>query len=244
MNTFNESQWLIAFLLNFTLILISHRTPLLTRKGWIHAGALGTILWGCIGWRGWLSVVTYLLFGSIVTKMGFAYKKSLGISEGRNGQRGPENVWGSAFTGAFIAILIGLDAGTDTLLKIGFAASFSAKLADTFGSEIGKRWGRKTYLITTFRPALPGTEGAISLEGTIASVFGSLLMTSCMTVLSLVTSTSGFIIVFLSGVIATLLESILGALIQGRIIWISNEFINFLQTTFAAIFAIFVAYNI
>ena len=45
------------------------------------------------------------------------------------------------------------------LLLVGFAASFAAKLADTFGSEIGKRWGRRAVLITTLRPVPPGTEG-------------------------------------------------------------------------------------
>ncbi len=41
--------------------------------------------------------------------------------------------------------LIGAGIGSATLLLIGFAASFAAKLADTFGSEIGKRWGKTTF---------------------------------------------------------------------------------------------------
>ena len=35
------------------------------------------------------------------------------------------------------------------MTNVGIAASFAAKLADKFGSEIGKRWGRHTVLITT-----------------------------------------------------------------------------------------------
>ena len=164
------NQWLLAFLLNAVLILLAQKLPLLTKSGWLHAGALGTILWGCLGWSGSSAVVFYLILGSTVTRLGFKYKQQSGIAESRGGKRGPENLWGSAATGAILAIVIKIGIGPDSLLKIGFAASFSAKLADTFGSEIGKRWGRRTFLISSFRPVPPGTDGAISIEGTLASV--------------------------------------------------------------------------
>jgi uncharacterized protein (TIGR00297 family) len=51
---------------------------------------------------------------------------------------------------------------------MGFAASFASKLADTTSSEIGKAYGRTTYLITTLQRVPRGTEGAVSLEGTAA----------------------------------------------------------------------------
>ena len=239
---FFQNQWLIAFGLNFLLVLIGQRFPLLTPSGWVHAGILGTILWGCLSWNGWLSVVVYLVLGSLVTKIGFSYKQSLGIAEARGGRRGPENVWGSAATGAFLAILIALGIGSRELLLIGFSASFAAKLADTFGSEIGKRWGRKAYLITTFRSVPSGTDGAISIQGTLASVLGSLVMTFSMKCLYLISSTSLAFIVFIAGVLATLLESLIGALIQNRFRWLSNELVNFFQTTVAAFFAILFTY--
>ena len=129
-----EHQWFWAFFINLLLISIAQRFPLLTRSGWLHAGALGTILWGCLGWRGWLAVVIYLLLGSLVTKLGFADKLKAGLAESRGGSRGPENLWGSAASGAFLAILVGAQFGPERLLLVGFASSFSAKLADTFGS--------------------------------------------------------------------------------------------------------------
>jgi len=236
-----QNQWLIAFGLNFLLVLIGQRFPLLTSSGWVHAGILGTILWGCLSWNAWLSVVIYLVLGSLVTKIGFSYKESLGIAEARGGRRGPENVWGSAATGALIAIVIGLGIGSRELLLLGFSASFAAKLADTFGSEIGKRWGREAYLITTFRSVPTGTDGAISIEGTLASVLGSLVMTFVMKCFSLIPSISSAFIVFIAGILATLLESFIGALIQNRFKWLSNELVNFFQTTSAALFALFFA---
>jgi uncharacterized protein (TIGR00297 family) len=232
------AQWWAALLINTVLIAVAQRLPVLTRAGWIHAGALGTILWGCLGWRGWTAVVLYLALGSLVTRLGFARKQAAGLAEARGGRRGPANVWGSALTGALLALLIGAGIPAREVLLIGFAASFAAKLADTFGSEIGKRWGRTTVLITTLRPVPPGTDGAISVEGTLASIAGSGLMTALMLALGLLPSIAVALMVTGVGVVATLLESLLGALAQGRVSWLSNELVNGIQTAVAALLAI------
>ncbi len=55
----------------------------LTPSGYIHAMILGTTLWMTLGWRGWLYCVLYLMFGQIVTKVGFATKEKRGIAESR-----------------------------------------------------------------------------------------------------------------------------------------------------------------
>ena len=229
--------WIQALLLNTVLIAVAQRAPLLTPAGWVHAGALGTILWGCLGWRGWVAVVAYLVLGSLVTRLGLREKQERGLAEARGGRRGPENVWGSAATGACLALLIGAGVEPRSLLLVGFSASFAAKLADTFGSEIGKRWGRRPVLITTLSSVPPGTEGAISLAGTLASAAGSVLMTLVMWQLQLLPSISVSLVVMLIGLLATLAESLLGALAQDRFRWLSNELVNALQTLLAALMA-------
>ena len=236
---FLYDQWSIALIVNFLLIFLAQsRIPLLTKSGWLHAGILGTLIWGCLGWTGWFSVVFYLFLGSLVTKLGFAQKAKQGIAEPRGGRRGPENVWGSAATGAFLALLIEIGFGSEKLLLIGFSASFAAKLADTFGSEIGKRWGGKTILITTLKIVSPGTDGAISLQGSFASVLGSVLMSLCMYYLHIIHNFKGFLLVAFVGFIATLIESLIGATFQKRFSWLSNELVNFLQTSLASAMAI------
>ena len=219
-------SWLTALWINGLLIALVQRLPLLTKAGWVHAGILGTLLWGTLGPRGWLAVVAYLALGSMVTKLGFRSKQALGLAEGRGGRRGPENVWGSAATGAVLALASQL-----------LPPSFAAKLADTFGSEIGKRWGRHTRLITTFRAVPPGTEGAISLEGTAASLVGSAVMASLMVLLGLLPTAMSWIVVTLVGLVATLLESVIGATCQSRFSWLTNELVNGLQTVIAALIA-------
>jgi uncharacterized protein (TIGR00297 family) len=232
-------HWLIALALNAALIGLAQRAPLLTRSGWLHAGILGTILWGTLGWRGWLAVVAYLVLGSLVTRLGLRQKQQRGLAEARGGRRGPENVWGSALVGAVLAMIAtrAPQAWVAPLL-VGFAASFSAKLADTCGSEIGKRWGRRTLLITSLRPVPPGTEGAVSLEGSAASLAGALLMGLVMLGLGLIDGPGLWLLVAAVGLLATLAESVIGATLQRRWHWLSNELVNGLQTLLAALLAL------
>ena len=234
-----SNNFLIGFLINFILIAFFFRIPLMTKGGWISAGVLGSILWGCLSWQGWSSVVIYLFLGSLVTKIGYKFKHEKGIAEKRGGKRGPENVWGSAATGLFFAIMVKLNFTNLVFYKIGFAASFAAKLADTFGSEIGKRFGRNTYLITSFRKVERGTEGGISLEGTAASALGALFMSLIMFILNIISTKYQFLIVVISGFLATISESFIGAKFQDKY-KLSNELVNSIQTSISSIIAIFV----
>ena len=83
----------------------------------------------------------------------------------------------------------------------------------------------------------PGTEGAISLEGTAASLAGSALMALVMLELGLLQGPLLWGVVTLVGLAATLLESLIGATLQSRWGWLSNETVNALQTLIAALMA-------
>ena len=232
-----QSEFVVGFIINFLLICLFFKIPLLTKSGWVNAGFLGTMLWGCLSWQGWASIVIYLILGTFVTKIGYVYKSKRGISEKRGGRRGPENLWGSAATGLFFAILIKLNLGNIDLLRVAFASSFSAKLGDTFGSEIGKRYGKNTYLITSFNKVEKGTEGAISLEGTLASLLGSVIMAFVIFKLGIVSSNLQFLVVSISGFMATIIESIIGATVQEKY-KLTNELVNAIQTSIGSVISI------
>lgn len=96
-----------------------------------------------------------------MTKVKEREKEVAGIAEGRGGARGPENVWGSAATAALCAIAGSIWPTWQPYLAIAFVASLATKLSDTTASEIGKAYGKTTYLITTLRQVPRGTEGAV-----------------------------------------------------------------------------------
>ncbi len=243
-----NNPWVIAIALNSILLLIATIIPkqLLTPAGLIHAWGLGVVIWGILGWRGYGVVMFYFLVGSAVTRLGMAQKEAAGIAEQRDGARGPENVWGSALTAIGCAIGVAiiklgwLDPGWESLLLLGYVASLATKLADTTASEVGKAYGKKTFLITTLQPVPRGTEGAISWEGTLAGIVGGILISLVANSLGMI-SLTGVVICTIASLIATNLESVIGATLQSKLDWLSNELVNVINTMIGAVVAISIA---
>lgn len=244
-------RWLLAILINSVLGAIAWVAPkkLLTPAGYLHAWVLGLLIWGTLGWQGYLVVMVYFLVGSAVTRVGLAQKEAAGIAEQRGGARGPENVWGSALAGSLCALGVMVcllmpptdpaATGLALLLQLGYVASFSTKLADTCASEIGKAYGQRTFLITTLQPVARGTEGAISLEGTLAGVVASAAIALVGWAVGLI-SLIGVGVSMIAAFIATNLESLIGATLQTRFSWLTNEWVNVINTLTGAMVAILI----
>ncbi len=263
--SFFLNPWLVALGLNTILLVVAWIAPkkLLTPAGLLHAWLLGVIIWGTLGWQGYLVVLFYFLVGSAVTRIGMAQKEAEGIAEKRSGARGPENVWGSALAATlcalgtlvvpFFAPPLNGDAGGVipvevedvggvilSLLLLGYVASFSTKLSDTSASEVGKAYGKRTFLITTLQPVARGTEGAVSLEGTIAGVVASGAIALLGWGVGLIDLIGvGWCVV--AAFIATNVESVIGATLQSKYEWMTNEVVNIFNTLIGAIAAILLA---
>jgi uncharacterized protein (TIGR00297 family) len=237
--------WLCGALLNSVLLGVAYLLPkkLLTPAGHLHAWALGVILWATLGWRAYAVMMVYFLCGSLVTRIGMAEKEAAGIAEKRSGARGPENVWGSAATATICALfayfLTGKSIDHPWLppLLLGYVASIATKLADTSASEVGKAYGKTTYLITTLQLVPRGTEGAVSLEGSIAGIVGSLVLAIVANILGLISGV-GVVICLIAAFVATTAESLIGAAFQDKNTWLTNEFVNFINTAIGAVVAI------
>ena len=245
------NPWLVAVGLNAVLLGIVWLLPkkLLTPAGILNAWLLGVLIWGTLGWSGYAVVCAYFIVGSAVTRIGMAQKEAEGIAEKRSGARGPENVWGSAFTAALCAVGIGIINlwGTSetvfltSLLISGYVASFCTKLSDTCASEVGKAYGKRTFLITTLQPVPRGTEGAVSLEGTLAGIVASVVLAMLGWGVGLI-NVWGIIWCVLAAFIATNLESVIGATLQSRWQWLTNELVNVLNTLIGAATAMLFAW--
>ncbi len=232
---FNNS-WAIASILNLALLAVAWLLPkkLLTPMGYLNAWILGVLVWGTLQWQGYVVVMFYFLVGSAVTKIGIEQKEAEGIAEKRSGVRGAENVWGSALTATLCALAtIFVDSPIRELLILGYVASFATKLSDTTASEIGKAYGKTTFLITNFKPVPRGTEGAVSLEGTLAGIIGSLAIAIVGWSVGLI-NLYGIFICLIAAFIATNIESVIGATIQSRFDWLTNEVVNFFNTAIGA----------
>ncbi|MEH1932055.1 DUF92 domain-containing protein [Nostoc sp.] len=267
------NPWLVGLGLNTILLSLAGIAPkkLLTPAGLFHAWLLAILIWGTLGWQGYAVVMFYFLVGSGVTRIGMAQKEAEGIAEKRSGARGPENVWGSALTGALCALGVGLinsgffvlspqyfdfsqykflvfntsatlSTSPQSLLLLGYVASFSTKLADTTASEVGKAYGKSTFLITTFQPVPRGTEGAVSLEGTLAGIVASVAIAFVGWAVGLI-DLLGVVWCVLAAFIATNIESVIGATLQSKYTWLTNEVVNIFNTLIGAIAAVLLAWT-
>lgn len=235
-----SNPWLIAIALNSFLLAIAFLLPkkLLTPAGYFHAWILGVLVWGTLGWQGYGVVLFYFLVGSLVTRIGMAEKEARGIAEKRSGIRGPENVWGSALSGAICAVLsLFWGSPWQSLLVLGYVSSFSTKLSDTTASEVGKAYGKSTFLITNLQSVPRGTEGAISLEGTLAGLGASGVISLLAWALGLI-SLMGVVWCIIAAFVATNLESLIGATLQSQWDWLTNELVNVINTLIGALVAI------
>ncbi|GBF94344.1 hypothetical protein Rsub_06966 [Raphidocelis subcapitata] len=212
----------------------------LTWEGVANSWLLGTLVYSAFGLGGYLLVCLYFIFGTLVTKVKLEQKQKEGIAEARSGRRSAGSVWGSGSAGAACAALA-LATGNYWLWGVGFVASFTSKLSDTVSSEIGKAYGKTTYLITTLQRVPRGTEGAVSAEGTAAGAAAALFFSFVALAVGQV-DPQGAAVAAAAAVAANLFESWLGAAVQGRVGWLTNDVVNAVQITVAAGLAVALTY--
>jgi uncharacterized protein (TIGR00297 family) len=173
--------------------------------------------------------------------MGLKRKTLLGIAEERGGRRGAANAFANTGVAAIAALMSVLTYARDPAL-VAFAAALAAGGSDTVASEIGKAWGKRTYLVPTFRRVSPGTSGAISAEGTAAGLVGALALAAIAAALHIV-PVSAIVAVVGGATVGAMIESALGATLEAPGI-LNNDLLNFLNTATAAMVALTIASRI
>jgi uncharacterized protein (TIGR00297 family) len=221
-----------AIALNAVVAVAGHRARTVSLPGAIAGAAIGITIFASLGWRGWLLLLVTFIAASVASRMGLKRKTLLGIAEERGGRRGPGNA--IANTGvAAVAALVALTGSAPAAAQLAFAAALAAGGSDTIASEIGKAWGRRTFLITSLARVPPGTSGAMSLEGTIAGVVGALALGGVAAALGLMPAS--WLPALVAGATAgALLESWLGATLEAPGI-LNNDMLNFINTAAGAL---------
>ncbi|HEX7808934.1 MAG TPA: DUF92 domain-containing protein, partial [Thermoanaerobaculia bacterium] len=114
--------------------------------------------------------------------------------------------------------------------------------ADTTASEIGQLLGRRAFLPVTLRRVPVGTEGAISIEGTLAGLFAGFVvaLVSTLSVSRMFGDIAGFswltvLAVTLCAFAGSYLESIAGSWNRKRMSPVPNGVLNFFNTAVGAL---------
>lgn len=195
---------------------------------------LGTAIWAFADWRGFALLFAFFVLGTMATRLGYERKARAGIAQEKGGRRGPGNALSKTTVPALCA-LFAATTGEPRLFLLALAGAFATAAADTVSSEVGKAFGRRTFLITTLRPVPRGTDGAVSLEGTLAGVAASLLVGGIGWACALYPP-AGVGVVAAAALVATTLESLVGATLEKRGL-LDNDAVNFLCSLTGALAA-------
>ncbi len=209
----------------------------LTGSGAIAAWLIGTTIFWSLGLPGYLCLLTFFLVATLATRVGGARKTALAVAEERGGRRRAANALANGSVAAACSIFAVVTPYTEVYL-VAFVTSLAAACADTVESEVGQVWGRPTLLITTFRAVEPGTHGGVSAIGTLAGLVAALVITAEGAAVgffgwNLVPALS------VTALIATLLESVVGATIERRGL-LDNQGVNFFNTLVAGLLGVLV----
>jgi uncharacterized protein (TIGR00297 family) len=217
---------------------LGYRARTVSRSGAIVGALVGAIIYVGGGPGAWVLLLVAFLAASVTSRFGLARKEQLGIAEERGGTRGAGNAIANCGVAAVAAIAAVTTPHTSASL-VALVAALTAGGSDTVASEIGKAWGRSTFLVTTFSRVKPGTPGAISLEGTAAGLVAAFALAASGVALGLIPASA--ILVIVAGATAgALMESALGATLEGPGI-LNNDMLNFINTAVAAAVALALA---
>lgn len=188
LHTIPPWKWLFAILVPFFMALDAVKKKKLNRKAAIAGFVAGFITMIC-SYSFFLAMTAFFYSGSKVTK----YKAKLKLHIEYDYKEGGQRTWVQVFTNGFVGVVFSLHHALDsgfqetpldfeqyfhsTWLAMAVLSSFACCSGDTWASEIGSVSGpTRPTLITSWKEVPVGTNGAVSLIGTLSSIIGGAIV--------------------------------------------------------------------
>jgi uncharacterized protein (TIGR00297 family) len=225
------TQLLIALLVTAAFAALAYALGMVSRGGALGGLLIGTTIYASLGPGGFAVLALFVVGGSFMTRIGYRSKQRAGIAQEHGGRRGAHNALANCAVAVICAILAAATGYAG--FTVAFVAALGAPFADTSESEIGQLFGRTPRLISTLHKVPPGTDGAISLPGTLAGITAACLTATLALALALLESPTTALLVALAAFLGTLADSLIGALYPR----VGNEATNVMCTLVAAVIA-------
>ncbi len=208
-----------GMILALIVALISLRLRFLSASGAMGLFLLGTMVFGIGRWTFSAPILTFFVLSSLLSKVGRARKKRLaGLIE----KGGARDIWQVIANGGVAGLLLIIYyIAPAPLWYFLYAGSLAAVTADTWGTEIGTLASKDPISILTCKRVPVGTSGGISLLGTLGGALGAMVLAGVSWWFSPLASPHvfawrGFVLVTIAGVLASFLDSYLGATVQAK----------------------------
>ncbi len=196
-------------------------------------GVVCFVLFATAGPGGFAALLSVFAVTWLATRFGLASKQRMGTAERGEG-RTASQVLANLGLAAVAALLYSLL--TDSRMLLAMSAALAEAAADTVSSECGQAFGDRARLITTFERVPAGTDGGITLAGTLAGIVAAFVVTLTCVVAGLLPK----VLIWsatASGVLGMLADSYLGAWFERRG-WLGNDMVNLIGTGVAASLAV------
>lgn len=228
---FGQSDFLPGAVVALAFALLARGLRAVTDGGAITGAVIAFFLILAGGLWAFLPLVSVFLLTLISTRWRAERKRSLGIAE-RRGGRDAGQVLANLGAAGLCAAAAAFAPRRSTALMVGAMAVLAEAAADTVSSEAGQAASSSPRMILGFRPAPPGTNGAVSLAGTLAGCIASILVASTAARFGVVPARWAPVIAA-AGIAGMLIDSVVGELFENRG-KLGNDAVNFVSTVVAA----------
>lgn len=217
----DPARWIFGFAVAAGVASAGRRSKSLSPGGTMSATAIGGVIVGAGGWWTGLLLVAFFVSSSALshTRPG-ATTTVEEIRQVRGSQRDAIQVFANGGIPVLCGVVGSLMSHPEPW-QIAAAAAMAGATADTWATEIGRRSSSLPRSIVSWKPLSPGTSGAISALGTTGSVAGALLIATTAAAGSVAglwidaDALPVLLVVGISGIAGSLLDSVLGATLQG-----------------------------
>lgn len=198
------------------------------QRGWLTtSGVLGAVLTGTLivagGGLTWGALlVFFFVSASLLSRWQRRRKATVSAMPAKGARRDLGQVLANGAVAALLAVLAAV--WPAPVIAAAFIGALATVTADTWSSELGVLSRRPPRLLPTGRPVPTGTNGAVSLLGTSASLAGGLALGIVAMALGPTAATLGELALpslnlpwlgLVAGAGGSLVDSVLGATVQG-----------------------------
>jgi uncharacterized protein (TIGR00297 family) len=216
--------------LTLLFALIAWRLRGVSPSGAIAGAAAALVVYAGAGIGGFATLVLVFVVTLASTRLGYARKQRLGVAERARGRSAVQVLANLALAAAAcLASALTLDRG---VLLLAAVAALAEAAADTASSECGQALSQRAWLITTGERVPVGTDGGVSLVGSLCGGLAAALVAAGGAAFHLVAPGAVLLATF-GAVVGMFFDSLLGATLERHRL-LSNEGVNFLGTVAAA----------
>ncbi|MBA3534805.1 MAG: DUF92 domain-containing protein [Ardenticatenales bacterium] len=171
----SNAQLLLGLFLGVAMAAGGYRKQSLSESGAIAAALVGAIIFGLGGWAWGVLLVAFFVGSSALSAYNPRHKAQVAAEKFDKGSR---RDWGQVLANGGWATLLALLMWLSPApwLFPALVGTLATVTADTWATELGTLSAQPPRLITTWQTVPPGTNGAISLLGTMASLVGALFI--------------------------------------------------------------------